>query len=127
MRWAGGETVEVQTAAKVTHTAHRVILTVPLGVLKASIAADSLSSLGTGTGGIPLQRGVITFQPRLPSSVVHAASRLGLGRATKAALRFPHVFWPPDAHVSTPRAPHHPLSACPCEGHIRAARPPPFL
>lgn len=52
--------------------AQQVILTVPLGVLKA---------------------GSIEFQPSLPSAKQAAINSLGSGDLNKLYLKFPHVFW----------------------------------
>lgn len=58
-----------------TFTADRVIITVPLGVLKKK---------------------KITFVPALPSAYQTAISKLGMGTGVlnKVILRFPYVFWP---------------------------------
>ena len=53
--------------------AERVIVTLPLGVLK---------------------RGLITFSPALPEQKIAAIRRLGMGALNKVYLRFPKVFWP---------------------------------
>ena len=55
-----------------TFSAKKVIVTVPLGVLKA---------------------GAINFTPALPSAYVGAISRLGMGVLNKTYLRFPYRFW----------------------------------
>lgn len=55
-------------------TSH-VVLTVPLGVLKA---------------------GRIEFAPALPMSKQQAIARLGMGLLDKLYLQFPRVFWPPN-------------------------------
>lgn len=57
--------------------ADRVIVTVPLGVLKA---------------------GVIDFSPALPREKQTAIQRIGFGHYEKLALRFPHTFWPTGSH-----------------------------
>ncbi len=57
--------------------ADRVIVTVPLGVLKA---------------------GVIDFAPPLPAEKQTAIQRMGFGHYEKLALRFPHIFWPLAPH-----------------------------
>lgn len=57
--------------------AERVIVTVPLGVLKA---------------------GVIDFSPGLPSEKQAAIRRIGFGHYEKLALRFPQIFWPTGPH-----------------------------
>lgn len=53
--------------------ADAVILTVPIGVLKANL---------------------IKFEPRLPEWKVDAISDLGVGNENKIALQFDTVFWP---------------------------------
>ncbi|MFZ1755849.1 MAG: FAD-dependent oxidoreductase, partial [Caldilineaceae bacterium] len=58
-------------------SAQRVIVTVPLGVLKA---------------------GVIDFAPALPMAKQAAIQRIGFGNYEKLALRFPHIFWPTGPH-----------------------------
>jgi monoamine oxidase len=50
-----------------------VVVTLPLGVLKA---------------------GTVTFTPPLPKRKLEAIQRLGVGVANKIVLRFPEVFWP---------------------------------
>jgi len=57
---------------KGSHSANRVIVTVPLGVLKS---------------------GDITFSPALPASKLNAISALGSGVLNKVWLEFPSVFW----------------------------------
>lgn len=58
-----------------TYTADRVIVTVPLGVLK---------------------KNKISFSPALPGAYATAISKLGMGTGVlnKVVLRFPSVFWP---------------------------------
>jgi monoamine oxidase len=58
-----------------TFTGDRVIVTVPLGVLK---------------------KNRITFSPALPGAKQTAITKLGMGTGVldKVILRFPHVFWP---------------------------------
>lgn len=67
----GAEGVEVTTSRGVIE-GDRVIVTLPLGVLKA---------------------GTVTFSPPLPSSKSGAISRLGFGILDKLFLRFPSAFW----------------------------------
>ena len=79
---AGADGVEVRCqsgAAKGTVTSHRadrVLVTVPLGVLKA---------------------GQIRFEPPLPAARQEAIARLGMGNLNKCCLRFARPFWPEDA------------------------------
>jgi monoamine oxidase len=58
--------------------ATRVLVTLPLGVLKS---------------------GAIAFTPALPEPKRIAIARLGMGILNKIYLRFPHVFWPKEADV----------------------------
>nr|WP_143780228.1 NAD(P)/FAD-dependent oxidoreductase [Leptolyngbya sp. 'hensonii'] len=58
---------------KATYSGDRVIITLPLGVLKT---------------------GQITFSPALPENMRQAISALGMGVLNKCYLRFPRVFWP---------------------------------
>ncbi len=67
----GNAGVTVKTATE-TFTGDRVVMTVPLGVLKA---------------------GDITFDPALPADKLSAISRLGFGVLNKVWLEFPSVFW----------------------------------
>eukprot|EP00002_Diphylleia_rotans_P015020 TRINITY_DN2909_c0_g2_i8.p1 TRINITY_DN2909_c0_g2~~TRINITY_DN2909_c0_g2_i8.p1 ORF type:complete len:512 (-),score=89.47 TRINITY_DN2909_c0_g2_i8:2670-4205(-) len=68
----------VKTASGKTFRAQRVIVTVPLGVLKAN---------------------VITFEPALPKAKTDAISRLGYGLLDKVFIEFPHRFWPEDMRL----------------------------
>lgn len=56
-------------------TADQVLVTLPLGVLKA---------------------GDVVFDPALPDSRKQAIDRLGMGVLNKCYLRFPKAFWPED-------------------------------
>ena len=67
---SGGVTVTTQLG---TFTGDRVIVTLPLGVLKA---------------------GTVQFTPGLPASMQQAIDALGMGVLNKTFLRFPSVFWP---------------------------------
>lgn len=75
--------VQVVTATD-TFLADRVVVTVPLGVLKAQH---------------------IRFTPTLPTQKQKAIDRLGMGVLNKCYLRFEQAFWPKDVdwieHVST--------------------------
>lgn len=68
--------VRVETSQGV-HEAARVIVTLPLGVLKA---------------------GAVTFSPALPARKQGAIDRLAMGALNKIALVFPHAFWPAKPH-----------------------------
>jgi monoamine oxidase len=61
-----------------TWNADKVIVTVPLGVLKA---------------------GAITFDPPLPERKLQAIARLGVGSMTKLILHFDWPFWPQNQYV----------------------------
>ncbi len=65
-----GATVQMQDAEL---SADRVIVTIPLGVLKS---------------------GGITFDPPLPERQTHAIQRLGMKSLEKVVLRFEERFWP---------------------------------
>ncbi|MEX1048154.1 MAG: NAD(P)/FAD-dependent oxidoreductase [Akkermansiaceae bacterium] len=69
--WSESE-VRVTTSAD-AFTARRVLVTVPLGVLKM---------------GQPI------FTPPLPAAKLDAITKLGMGLLNKCYLRFPSVFWP---------------------------------
>lgn len=60
-----------------SHSASRVIVTVPLGVL---------------------QSGRMTFDPPLSSDRLEALQRVGMGRFEKLVLRYPWRFWPVSPH-----------------------------
>lgn len=72
-----GSGVRLETSRGVL-TAERVIVTVPLGVLKA---------------------GTITFDPPLPEAKQAAIARLGFGVLDKVVLAFDEPFWPQRADV----------------------------
>ena len=76
----------IETSASEVHittndgvlSADRVIVTVPLGVLKAN---------------------TIEFVPALPDEKLHAIDSLGMGLLNRVALRFPKAFWPREPHA----------------------------
>lgn len=72
--WSGDEVV-VETGCGAFRAA-RVVITLPLGVLKA---------------------GDVTFTPALPARKRAAIERLGVGLVDKIALRFQAPFWPREA------------------------------
>lgn len=72
--WTGDQ-VKVSTT-KASYLADRVVVTLPLGVLKASGLA---------------------FHPPLPEAKRLAIDRLGMGLLNKCYLRFDRCFWPQDA------------------------------
>lgn len=60
----------------------KVILTVPLGVLR---------------------QGKVAFSPQLPARNIEAIDRLGMGTLDKVYLRYDHVFWDRDVTwIATP-------------------------
>lgn len=69
-----GARVRVTTSRGV-HEADRVVVSVPLGVLKS---------------------GGIRFSPELPPDKLQAINRLEMGLLNKIVLKFPSVFWPRD-------------------------------
>ncbi|WP_096714644.1 flavin monoamine oxidase family protein [Microbacterium sp. SZ1] len=68
----------VTTADGEEYEARSVVVTVPLGVLKA---------------------GVIDFAPPLPDSIAGPIARLGMGVFNKIFLQFPDRFWAEDSYV----------------------------
>ena len=88
VRWANAST-RVATVDGSVYEADRVIVTVPLGVLKAGLAATST----------PPPMGALRFEPPLPVRTQRAVRRLGYAEhAHHVALRFKHAFWPIDVH-----------------------------
>lgn len=71
-----GDGVVVATAEQ-AYFADRVVVTLPLGVLK---------------------RGDVAFDPPLPAAHQGAIARIGNGLLNKIVLAFPRPFWPPEAH-----------------------------
>lgn len=71
IRWAGSEVVV--STPQTSYQADKLIVTLPLGVLKAHS---------------------VTFEPELPESKRRAIQGLGIGVLNKCYLRFPEVFWP---------------------------------
>ncbi|GHG53256.1 flavin monoamine oxidase family protein [Streptomyces griseocarneus] len=80
-----GPGVRVHTAGHGTFVADRVLLTLPLGVLKA---------------------GTVTFAPALPEPKRHAIERLGMGVYDKLYLRFPAAFWDDTDLIRQEDTPH---------------------
>ena len=70
--------VEVDATGGAGYEADHVVVTVPLGVLKA---------------------GTIAFEPPLPAAKATAIERIGMGLLDKTYLRFPEVFWDADADL----------------------------
>ncbi|MBR0671768.1 flavin monoamine oxidase family protein [Neoroseomonas soli] len=71
-----GDGVVVATAEE-AHFADRVVVTLPLGVLK---------------------RGDVAFDPPLPAAHQGAIARIGNGLLNKIVLAFPRGFWPAETH-----------------------------
>ncbi|MEN9224583.1 MAG: NAD(P)/FAD-dependent oxidoreductase [Thermostichus sp. HHBFW_bins_43] len=69
--WSGSEVVVSTTRA--SYRADKLVVTLPLGVLKA---------------------GQVKFTPNLPPAKQQAIQALGMGVLNKCYLRFPEVFWP---------------------------------
>lgn len=84
----GGAGVQVDTAQG-AFEGQRVIVTVPLGVLKA---------------------GTLVFDPPLPQRKRDAIDRIGFGLLDKVALRFDRAFWPLDADMIGVAGPDQPVS-----------------
>lgn len=72
-----GTRVKVDTDSGIIQ-ADRVVITVPLGVLKAND---------------------IAFTPELSADKQDAIVRMGMGLINKVAIRFPKVFWPAHVHA----------------------------
>ncbi len=68
----------IVTCGQTEYRGRRVIITVPLGVLKS---------------------GAITFAPPLPAAKLSAIDRLGYGTLAKIGLRFAEPFWPVSNYV----------------------------
>ncbi|MFE6965113.1 flavin monoamine oxidase family protein [Agromyces sp. NPDC057679] len=80
VEWSGSDGdagVRVTTGSEVFE-AREVVVTVPLGVLKA---------------------GAIEFEPALPETVAGAIDRVGMGTFDKVFLQFPERFWPEGAYA----------------------------
>lgn len=73
----GDDGVSVQASGR-TFRAQRVVVTLPLGVLKA---------------------GSVEFEPALPAATRQAIARIGVGVLDKVYLRFAEPFWPADVQV----------------------------
>lgn len=72
------ESIMVTIASGEVLSADKVLVTVPLGVLK---------------------KGSIDFIPALPVDKVEAIGALGMGVLNKVYLKFPHSFWDNDVHL----------------------------
>ena len=68
----------VVTTNQGNFSADKVIITLPLGVLK---------------------KGSVEFSPQLPEPKVNAINRLGMGVLNKLYLQFPQVFWDKETHL----------------------------
>lgn len=84
----GGPQVRVETTRGAV-SADRVIVTVPLGVLKAQ---------------------TVTFEPPLPQEKADAIERLGFGLLNKVVVAFDRPFWPEDRPMIGLVGPHQPLT-----------------
>ena len=73
-----GSQIVVSTAAGTSQAATRVVVTIPLGVLK---------------------RGAVSFSPALPLAKQRAIARLGMGLLNKTCLLFDDVFWDDEAEL----------------------------
>ena len=70
--------VRVKTAQGLEIRAKKLILTVPLGILK---------------------KGTIVFDPPLPKEKMEAIGRIGFGNYQKTALLYDELFWDPKLHL----------------------------
>jgi len=75
-RKGGAEITARQKSERSTFSAHRVLVTVPLGVLQA----------------LP-EAGGISFSPPLPSKKLSALGQLAMGKVIRVTLRFDKRFW----------------------------------
>ena len=73
-----GDGVRVKTAQGLEMKAKKLILTVPLGILK---------------------KGTIVFDPPLPKEKTEAIGRIGFGNYQKTALLYDELFWDPELHL----------------------------
>jgi monoamine oxidase len=78
--------IVITTSNKGTFTAKRVVVALPLGVLK---------------------QGGLQWQPPLPSTNQQALDKLSMGLLNKLVLVFPRVFWPRDLEVFNRVAPQN--------------------
>lgn len=101
--WLGfhGSRSELVTIDGRVIKARRVVVTVPLGVLKASVG------IGTAPAKKPANKlverdlrpaevdgnGVLQFDPPLPPRTRAAIAALGVGHAIRIVLEFPEAFW----------------------------------
>ena len=70
--------VRVKTSQGLEIRAKKLILTVPLGILK---------------------KGTIIFDPPLPKEKTEAIGRIGFGNYQKTALLYDEIFWDPELHL----------------------------
>jgi monoamine oxidase len=63
-----------------------VVSTLPLGVLKESVEAESLPNTGS-------EKAAVIFEPPLPIPKVDAIRNTGFGLLNKVYLQFPSAFW----------------------------------
>ena len=73
-----GDGVRVKTSQGLEIRAKKLIVTVPLGILK---------------------KGTIVFDPPLPKEKMEAIGRIGFGNYQKTALLFDELFWDPKLHL----------------------------
>lgn len=93
LRWSPGHVEAIAAAsmaptsseARRSLTARAAVITLPLGVLAASLAPDASSNQGSETG-------LVRFLPDLPEKRA-ALERLAMGHAMKVVLRFRDRFW----------------------------------
>lgn len=72
----------------VTFKGDVALCTLPLGVLKHSVAPNATS-----------QQNVIQFWPPLPNWKVASIQRLGFGNLNKVVLCFDRIFWDPQSNL----------------------------
>lgn len=111
IQWSrdGVEVVCRENNREVTHSAHRAVITLPLGVLQRSTSASNEVSTGSGNrvsatygtasdserAGLSTSRDEsnLRFVPPLPNEYQTAINALAMGHAIRIALRFREPFW----------------------------------
>jgi monoamine oxidase len=92
-----GERAHVTTASGELLRARRVVVAVPLGVLKEAAGAPP-EPLGTPAAEVASWRvsrapNGLSFEPPLGGALARAVARVPVGRAIRVALEFGHRFW----------------------------------
>jgi monoamine oxidase len=88
--------IEVRTAGGEVFRAAKVVIAVPLGVLKNQYA---VFVFGLYSRYDQRFARTISFHPPLPDSKLVSISRLGMGLINKVILQFSRVFWRTDVDM----------------------------